>query len=137
MALDCVENPRCVCGKTKQEDSMTSKPKVRPTRNRHSARKASGKSLTKLIRKSNQHPTDQADCPYRAGTLYGALFVEGNRDYVLKDELLKKVAETTGKSEKVVNFAFAVLKSPKHRSNKNRSTELTEDDKVKLIPIRK
>ena len=115
---------------------MTSKPKVKPTRNRR-ARKAKRKSMTKPTRKSNQHPIAQPDCPYRAGTLYGALFVEGNRDYILKSDLIKRVAETTGKSEKVVNFAFQVLKSPKHRSNKNRSTELTEGDKVKLIPIGK
>jgi hypothetical protein len=116
---------------------MTSKPKVKPTRNRKPARKAKRKSPTKLTRQSNQHSIAQADCPYRPGTLYGALFVEGNRDYVLKDELIKRVAETTGKFEKVVNFAYQVLKSPKHRSNKNRSAELTEGDKVKLIPIRK
>ena len=115
---------------------MTSKPKVKLNRNRR-ARKAKRKSLITPIRKSNQHPIAQPDCPYRPGTLYGALFVEGNRDYITKAELIKRVAETTGKSEKVVNFAFAVLKSPKHRSNKNRSTELTEDDKVKLIPIHK
>ena len=116
---------------------MTSKPKGKLNRNRISARKAKRKSLTKPTRKSNQHPIAPAGCPYRAGTLYGTLFVEGNRDYSLKDELIKRVAELTGKSEKVVNFAFAVSKSPKHRSNKNRSTELTEGDKVKLIPIRK
>jgi hypothetical protein len=69
--------------------------------------------------------------------LYASLFVAGNADYISKDELIKHVSELTGKSEKVVNFAFAVLKSPKHRSNKNRSTELTEGGKVKLIPIRK
>jgi hypothetical protein len=81
--------------------------------------------------------TSNPDCPYRPNTLYGTLFVESNRGYVEKNELIKKVAEKTGKSEKVVNFAFQVLKSPKHRSNKNRSTELTEDGKVKLILIRK
>ena len=58
-------------------------------------------------------------------------------DYISKDELIKRVAELTGKSEKVVGFAYSVLKSPKHRSNKNRSAELTEGDKVKLILIRK
>lgn len=115
---------------------MTSKPKVKLDRNRR-ARKAKRKSLTKPIRKSNQHPTAQPDCPYRAGTLYGSLFVEGNRDYITKVELIRKVAELTKKSEKVVNFAYQVLKSPKHRSNKNRSTELTEGERVKLIPIRK
>jgi hypothetical protein len=126
-----------VCAKTKLEESMTSKPNAKPNRNRKPARKAKRKSLTKPIRKSNQHQPAQADCPYRAGTLYASLFVAGNADYVSKDELIRKVAETTGKSEKVVNFAFAVLKSPTHRSNKNRSAELTEGDKVKLISIRK
>ena len=115
---------------------MTSKPKVKLNRNRRS-RKAKRKSLTKPTRQSNQHQPAQADCPYRPNTLYGTLFVEGNKDYIAKDELIKRVADLTGKSEKVVNFAFQVLKSPKHRSNKNRSTELTEGDKVKLIPIRK
>ena len=115
---------------------MTSKPKVKLNRNRR-ARKAKRKSLIRPIRKSNQHPTSQADCPYRPGTLYGSLFVEGNRGYVGKDELSKRVAEMTGKSKKVVGFAYQVLKSPKHRSNKNWSTMLTEGDTVKLIPIRK
>ena len=77
----------------------------------------------------------QSDCPYRPGTLYGTLFIEGNRDYIPKGELIKKVAELTGKSEKVVGFAYQVLKSKTHRSNKNRSTELTEGDKVKLVAI--
>lgn len=77
------------------------------------------------------------DCPYRPGTLYGTLFTEGNKDYIAKGELIKKVAALTGKSEKVVNFAYQVLKSKTHRSNKNRSTELTEGDTVKLVAIQK
>jgi len=77
----------------------------------------------------------QSDCPYRPGTLYGTLFIEGNKDYIPKADLIKKVAELTGKSEKVVGFAYQVLKSKTHRSNKNRSTELTEGDKIKLVAI--
>jgi DNA-directed RNA polymerase sigma subunit (sigma70/sigma32) len=42
MGLDCVENPRCVCDKTKQEEAMTSKPKVKLNRNRKPARKGVG-----------------------------------------------------------------------------------------------
>ena len=103
--------------------------------------KRHAKPARKAKQKTQRKPTNAVapnpDCPYRVGTLYAALFVEANRDYVSKDELIKRVAETTGKSEKVVNFAYQVLKSPKHRSNKNRSTELTEGDKIKLIPIRK
>ena len=77
------------------------------------------------------------DCPYRPGTLYASLFTEGNRGYAEKDELIKRVAELTGKSEKVVGFAFQVLKSSKHRSNKGRSTLLEENGKVKLIADKK
>src|ERR1035437_838592 len=43
---------------------------------------------------------ENSDCPYRSGTLYETLFTEGNRDYIAKDELIHKVAEQTGKSEK-------------------------------------
>ena len=99
--------------------------------------KPARKTKLKPQRKPASTVAPNPDCPYRVGTLYASLFVAGNADYTSKDELIKRVAELTGKSEKVVNFAFAVLKSPKHRSNKNRSTELTEGDKVKLIAIRK
>jgi hypothetical protein len=114
----------------KQEDAMT-KPKT----------KRQAKPARKAKQKPHRKPTNVAapnpDCPYRANTLYGTLFVEGNRDYVSKEELIKRVAEMTGKSEKVVNFAFQVLKSPSHRSNKNRSSMLSEGDKIKLIANRK
>ena len=102
------------------------KPQAKPARN----------AKLKLHRKPTNTAAPNPDCPYRSGTLYAALFTAGNADYINKDELIKKVAEKTGKSEKVVSFAYAVLKSPKHRSNKGRSTELTEGDKVKLIANR-
>ena len=106
------------------------------------SKKSKSKTTAKRQAKPRKKKTEpieaqNTDCPYRAGTLYGTLFVEGNRDYILKSELIKRVAETTGKSEKVVNFAYSVLKSPKHRSNKNRSAELTEGERVKLIAVRK
>lgn len=112
-------------------------------RSARSARKSKpAKKVTKARQSKPKQPTSetqspQTDCPYRPGTLYGTLFVEGNKDYVAKGELIKKVAELTGKSEKVVGFAYQVLRSKTHRSNKNRSTELTEGDKVKLVAIRK
>ena len=28
----------------------------------------------------------QSDCPYRPGTLYGTLFIEGNKDYIAKGD---------------------------------------------------
>jgi hypothetical protein len=76
------------------------------------------------------------DCPYR-GKLYRALFLESNRDYTPKDQLLKKVADLTDKPISSVEFAWDVLKNPKHRSNDGRSTMLEEDGKVKLIAIQK
>ena len=79
----------------------------------------------------------QTDCPYRPGTLYATLFTEGNKDYIPKADLIKKVADMTGKSEKVVEFAFQVLKGKNHRSNKSRSSMIEEDGKVKLVSIRK
>jgi hypothetical protein len=109
------------------------KAKSKKSKSKTSAKRPAKPRKKKTEKLEAQNP----DCPYRPGTLYGALFVEGNRDYILKAELIKRVAELSKKSEKVVNFAFQVLKSPKHRSNKNRSTELTEGDKVKLILIRK
>ena len=103
--------------------------------------KHQAKPTRKAKQKTQRKPTNAAaqnpDCPYRVGTLYAALFVEGNKDYVSKDELIRKVAEMTKKSEKVVNFAFRVLKSPKRRSNKKRSTIIEENGKIKLIAIRK
>jgi len=109
----------------------SAKPTHKSTRNT----KPKQRSKAKAVQASQT--TAQTDCPYRVGTLYSRLFIEGNRDYIGKAELIKRVAEMTGKSEKVVGFAYDVLKSKTHRSNKNRSTELTEGDKVKLIAIRK
>jgi hypothetical protein len=113
----------------KQEDAMT---KTRTKRQGKPARKAKAKPHRKPTQTAVQNP----DCPYRVGTLYATTFLEANKDYILKSELIKKVAEMTGKSEKVVNFAYQVLKSPKHRSNKGRSTVIEENGKIKLIPIR-
>ena len=107
------------------------KAKTKQSVNRRPAKRTKIKSVNS---KSGQ--TDQPDCPYRPGTLYGTLFTEANKDYILKDELIRKVAEMTNKSEKVVGFAYQVLKSPKHRSNKGRSTVIEENGKVKLIRIR-
>ena len=108
------------------------------TKSKHSKSKTKAKRRSKHPKKKTETIEAQnPDCPYRQGTLYGTLFTEGNRDYIAKDELIKRVAELTGKSEKVVNFAFAVLKSPSHRSNKKRSTLLEENGKIKLIAIRK
>ena len=93
---------------------------------------------SRLTNSKDQAVTEsQIDCPYRQGSLYGTLFVEANKDYIAKADLIQKVAQLTGKSEKVVNYAYQILKSKTHRSNKKRSTELQEDGKVKLVAIRK
>jgi hypothetical protein len=119
-----------VCGKTKQKDAMTkakTKPQAKP------ARKAKLKPHGKPSNAAAPNP----DCPYRSSSLYGVLFAEANRDYVSKDELLKRVAEKTGKPIRSVEFAYQVLKSKSHKSNGGRSCELQEDGKVKLICIQK
>jgi hypothetical protein len=72
---------------------------------------------------------------YRVGTLYDTLFTEGSRGFIARDELIRRVAKLTGKSEKVVGFAYQVLKNPNHPSNMRRSTVINEGDKVKLIPV--
>src|SRR5437879_6072552 len=111
-----------------------SKPKSKKSK---APAKAKAKHQPKPRNEKAMSPEPQnPDCPYKVGTLYGTLFTEGNQDYISKAELIKKVAEITGKPIRSVEFAYQVLKSPGHRSNKGRSTELTEGDKVKLIANR-
>jgi hypothetical protein len=88
-------------------------------------------------RKPTNTTAPNPECPYRPTSMYGVLYVEGSRGYIARDELIKKVAKLTGKSEKLVGFGFQVLRSPTHRSNKNRSTVIEEDGRIKLIAIRK
>ena len=103
------------------------------------AKKRTRKAPRSVKPSSNAIPTEAipSDCPYRPGTLYGTLFTEASKEYCDKSEVIKRVSALTGKSETVVNFAYQVLKSKGHRSNKNRSTELKEGDKVKLVAIHK
>jgi len=115
--------------------------KTKASTKKHSkkpARKAAAKKA-KSPKQAVVSPTAAAnsECPFRPGTLYGTLFSEGNKQPVDKQELIKKVASLTGKSEKVVTFAYQVLKSPKHRSNKHRSSVIEEGGKIKLIALRK
>jgi hypothetical protein len=113
-----------------------SKRTAKSKRKAKSAKKTSKKPQQKPGQSVAQSQPSRSDCPYRPGTLYATLFTQAN-DYINKADLIKKVAELTGKSEKVVGFAYQVLKSKTHRSNRNRSTELVEGNKVKLIAIRK
>lgn len=107
-------------------------------KSKHTKSKSKAKRPAKPQKKQTRPLEAQnPDCPYRPGTLYGTLFVEGNKGYAQKNELIKRVAELTGKSEKVVGFAYQVLKSSSHRSNKKRSTLLEEGGKVKLIADKK
>ena len=106
-------------------------PKKKRTRNATSKPTSSSTIPTKTTEAVS------SDCPYRPGTLYGTLFMEASKEYCDKAEVIKRVSTLTGKRETVVNFAYQVLKSKGHRSNKNRSTELKEGDKVMLVAIRK
>jgi hypothetical protein len=100
------------------------------------AKSKKSKSKAKRQRLHGKTVAPNPDCPYRTGTLYGTLFTEGNRDYICKPELIAKVAQLMGKSVKVVGFAYEVLKSKGHRSNKGRSTAIEQDGKVKLVAVR-
>ena len=108
----------------------------------HMSKAKKSKSKTKKLSPSKQaltpSVTPDEDGLFRAGTLYQTLFAESDKiGYLPKSELLERVASITGKSLKVCQYAYAVLKSPGHRSNKNRCRELTEGDKVKLVAIHK
>jgi hypothetical protein len=64
---------------------------IKASRKMHPARKAKLKGHHKPTNAAAPNP----DCPHRPGTLYTSLFAEGNQDYILKGELIKKVAEMT------------------------------------------
>ena len=118
-----------------------SKPQPKPKAKRHAKKSRPQKPPKAASAKPATPPapagaTTATDCPYRPTTLYGTLFAEGNRGYIAKAELITKVAQMTGKSEKVVGFAFQVLKSQTHRSNGGRSTMITEGDRIKLVAMR-
>ena len=69
--------------------------------------------------------------------MYGILFSQGSQDYIAKADLIKKVANLTGKSEKVIGYAFQVLKARNHKSNGGRSVLLTDETtgKVKFVAL--
>lgn|ERR1039458_3397440 len=93
----------------------------------------------RVIKRKSQPTSTVAPKPgvYRVGTLYGTLFSQGTKGFTTRAELIKHVALLTKKSEKVVGFAYQVLRSRNHKSNNGRSTVVEENGKVKLIPIRK
>ena len=79
--------------------------------------------------------TASPDQVYRPGTMYACLFDAG-QDYIAKPDLIAKVANLTGKSEKVVGFAFQVLKSRNHKSNRGRSALIEENGLVKFVTLK-
>ena len=74
---------------------------------------------------------------YRPLSMYGVLFREGSQDLIAKTDLIKKVAEITGKSEKVIGYAFQVLKARNHRSNRGRSALIEENGLVKFVRLQR
>jgi hypothetical protein len=75
--------------------------------------------------------------PYREGSTYDILFMEGSRKFQARDELVKRVAAITGKSTECIGFSLSVLCHKAHSSNNGRSMALIENGKVKLIAIRR
>jgi len=75
--------------------------------------------------------------PYRPTSTYGVLFREG-QDYIAKSDLIKKVADLTRKSEKVIGYSYDVLRSRHHKSNGGRSVLLVDEatGKVKFVALK-
>ena len=73
---------------------------------------------------------------FRDGSGYASLFAEGSKGYTTKAELLGKVAKLTGKTEVQVAFAYGVMGSIDHPSNKKRAMldRNTVAGKVKVVP---
>lgn len=108
-----------------------------------SARKSkpAAKAKAKQPKTTKQPAAKQAAPKAEKGSLYrgmyGALYAEASKGFAKRDEVIARVAKATGKSEECVGFAYQVLRSPKHQSNKSRSTEVRQGELVKLVPVTK
>jgi hypothetical protein len=115
----------------KKASKKSAKAKL-PRKAKASRTKATAKQ-TKPVVKTPQKQSSGG--PYRG--MYGVLFTDGSKDFIKRDELIKTVAKKVGKEERVVGYAYQVLRSPKHQSNKGRSTEVRQGELVKLVPVTK
>ena len=120
--------------KTKVTKAKSSKSKKSTAKPQTPKRKASTtKAPAKPVAVSTTASPDQV---YRPSSMYGVLFAEGSREYIAKDALITKVAELTGKSDKVIGYAFQVLKARNHRSNRGRSALIEENGLVKFVTLK-
>lgn len=73
---------------------------------------------------------------FRSNSHYGILVREGSRAYVLRDDLINKVANLTGRSKKLVLFDYYVISLPSHKSNNGRTKvdSTSVAGKIKIIP---
>ena len=123
----------CRIMSTKTKSTKSKSPKSTAKRS-HKRKASTTKAPAKPVAVTTTANPDQM---YRPGTMYACLFDAG-QDYILKSDLIKKVADLTGKSEKVVGFAFQVLKARHHKSNNGRSALLTDDaGLVKFVKLQK
>lgn len=79
--------------------------------------------------------------PYRPGSVYAVIFREGSKRFQTKDDLIKRIATMTGKTEQSIAFSLTVLSSKNHSSNGGRSTALRQDGggndySIKLIALK-
>ena len=116
---------------------MSTKPKSSKAKDPKSTAKRHLKPKVKA--KPEAKPVAAADPnnPFRPTSMYGVLFREGSQDYIAKADLIKKVAELTGKSEKVIGYAFQVIKARNHKSNGGRSCMLEENGLVKFVRLQR
>ena len=100
-------------------------PEIPPTESRGRLRKPSG--ITK----------PPSDNPYRPGSTYEAIFREGSRRFLGRQELIGRVAAITGKPASCISFSLAVLSHRLHSSNIGRSTAICEGGKIQLVALRR
>ena len=75
--------------------------------------------------------------PYREGSSYYVLFQEGSKQFWDKSELLERASRMTGKSQRVLAFALAVIANPNQQSNQSRSKASRDDrGRIRLVALK-
>ncbi len=71
---------------------------------------------------------------FRNGTHYAILFAEGNKGFIDRKELITKVAQLTGRPEKLVKYDYGVMQCTAHKSNRNRAKVIEDSEgKVRIV----
>jgi hypothetical protein len=98
-----------------------------------------GKASTDLRLKKERGSimSEPTASPYRRGSTYDILFLEGTKDFQTKKDLVERVAALTGKPVTSISFSLSVLINKAHTSNNGRSTVLKDGNMLKLIALTK